>query len=59
MLQTSFGLISINSSMVSMVSIALGHKWRDLSIDANHISKQLILAEVSGKSVDNYYGTIY
>ena len=45
--------------MVSMVSIALGHKWRDLSIDANHISKQLILAEISGKSVDNYYGTIY
>ena len=59
MLQTSFGLISINSSTIFTVSMAMESPWKDLSIDTSHVSKQSILAEISGRSIDNYYGTIY
>ena len=36
--------------------MALESSWKDLSIVASHISRQLILAEIL---VGNYYGTVY
>ena len=33
--------------------------WKDLSIDTSHVLKQLIMAEISGRSTGNYYSTIY
>ena len=32
---------------------------KDLFIDASHILRQSVLAEISGRSTGNYYGTIY
>ena len=32
---------------------------KDLSINAGHISRQLILAEILGRSTSNYYSIIY
>jgi len=33
--------------------------WKDLLIDTKYVSRKLILAKISGKSVDNYYSTTY
>jgi len=33
--------------------------YENLLIDISHVLRQSILAEISGKLVDNYYGTIY
>ena len=57
--QTSFGHISINSSTILTVSMATESPWKDLLIDTSHISKQLIMAKILGKSTGNHYGTIY
>jgi len=57
--QTSFGHISINSSTVLMVLIAMESPQKDLSIYTSHILRQSILAEISGRSTGNYYGTVY
>ena len=53
--QTSFGHISINSSTILIVSTATKSPWKDLSINASYVSRQSILAEILGRSTDNYY----
>jgi len=45
--------------MILTVSMAMESSQKDLLIDASHISRQLILAEISGRSTGNHYGTIY
>jgi len=45
--------------MIFMVLIAMESPQKDLLIDASHVSRQLILAEISGRSTSNYYGTVY
>jgi len=57
--QTSFGHISINSSLILTVSMAMESPWKDLSIDTSHASKQSVLAEILGRSTGNHYGTVY
>ena len=57
--QTSFGHISINSSMILMVSKAMESPQKDLSIDASHILKQSILAEILSRLTGNHHITIY
>jgi len=42
MSQTSFSYISINSSTILMVLTATESPQKDLSIDANHVSRQSI-----------------
>jgi len=59
MLQTSFGHISINSSMILTVLTATESPWKDLSIDTSYVLKQSVLAEILGRSTSNHYGTIY
>jgi len=59
LLQTSFSQISINSLMILMVSMAPESPWKDLSINTSHVSKQLIMTKILGRSTDNYYSTIY
>jgi len=59
MSQTLFGHISINSSMILMVSMATESPQKDLLIDASHVLRQSILAEISGRSTSNHYGTVY
>jgi len=59
MSQTSFGHISINSSTISMVLMVPKSPYENLLIDISHVLRQSILAEISGKLVGNYYGTIY
>jgi len=39
--------------------MAMESPWKDLSIDTSHTSKQLVLAEILGRSTGNHYGTIY
>jgi len=58
-LQTSFKLIFTNLSMIFTVLTAPESSWKDLLINTSHISRQSIFAKILGKSVDNYYGTIY
>jgi len=57
--QTSFSQISINSLTILMVSIAPESPWKDLSINTSHVSKQSIMAKILGRSISNYYSTIY
>jgi len=57
--QTSFGHISISSSMILTVSMAPKSPWKDLSIDTSHVLKQLIMAKILGRSTGNHYSTIY
>ena len=57
--QTSFSHISINSSIILTVSTAMESPQKDLLINASHVLRWSILAEISGRSTDNYYGTIY
>jgi len=51
MSQTSFDHISINSSMILTVSMAMESPQNDLLIDASHISRQSILVEILGRSM--------
>jgi len=57
--QTSFKPISTNSSTILTVSTAMESPYKDFSINTSHISRQSILAKISGRSVDNHYGTIF
>ena len=57
--QTSFDHISINSLMILMALIATESLQKDLSIGASHILRQLIMVEILGRSIDNYYSTVY
>ena len=57
--QTSFGHISINSSTILTVSMAMESPWKDLLINTSHILKQSVLAEILGRSTGNYHGTVY
>jgi len=41
-----------------MVLIAMESPQKDLSIDASHVLRQLILTEILSKSTSNYYVTI-
>ena len=59
MSQTSFGHISINSLTILTALIAMESPWKYLLIDASHVLRQLILAEILGRSTSNYHGTIY
>jgi len=59
MSQTLFSHISINSSMIFIFSMATKQSWKDLLINTSHVSRQSILAEISGKSTGNHHGTIY
>jgi len=55
--QTSFGYISINSSIILTVLIAMESPQKDLSI--SYVLRQSVLAKISDKSIGNHYGTIY
>jgi len=55
-LQTSFGHIFINSLIILMVLIGIESP---LLINTSHISRQLVLAEILSRSIDNYYSTVY
>jgi len=57
--QTSFKPISINSLMILIVSMAMESPQKDLSIDTSHVLRQLVLAEMSGRSIDNHHSTVY
>jgi len=57
--QTSFDHISINSSIIFMVSMAIKSPENDFSINASHILRRSILAKISGRSTDNHHGTVY
>ena len=59
MSQTSFGHISINSLIILTVLTAMESPQEDLSIDASHVSRRSILAEISGRSTSNHYSTVY
>ena len=39
--------------------MAMESSQKDLLIDASHVLRQPILAEISDRSTSNYYGTIY
>jgi len=57
--QTLFSYISINSLTIPMVLTAIESPQKDLSIDASHVSRQSILAEILSRSTSNYYVTVY
>jgi len=57
--QTSFGHISINSLMILTVSMAVESPQKDLLIDTSYVSRQSILAKISGRSTGNYHSTVY
>jgi len=57
--QTSFGHISINYLTILTVLMAMESPQKDLSINASHVSRQLILAEILSRSTGNHYVTIY
>jgi len=42
-----------------MVLTTMESPQKDIFLNANHVSKWLILAEISGKSTSNHYGTVY
>ena len=57
--QTSFGHISISSSMIPMILMVPESPWKYFSIDTSHISKRSVMAEILGRSTSNHHGTIY
>ena len=59
MLQNLSGHISINSSIILTVSIAMESPQKDLLINASHVLRQLILVEILGRSTGNHYSTVY
>ena len=58
-LQISFRPISTNSLTISTVSMAIESPWKDILINTSHVLRQSILAKISGRSIGNYYGTVY
>ena len=42
-----------------MVLMAMENPQKDLLIDASHVSRQLILTEISGRLTSNHHGTVY
>jgi len=56
---TSFSHISINSSTILMVLMAIGSPQKDLLINTSHVLRQSILVEILGRSTGNHHGTIY
>jgi len=59
MSQTLFSHISINSSMILIVSKAIESPQKDLLINASHVSRQSILAKILSRSTSNYHVTVY
>jgi len=59
MSQTLFGYISINSSTILTVLMAMESTQKDLLINASHVSRQSTLAKISGRSTGNHHSTIY
>jgi len=59
MLQTSFSHISINSSTIPTVSMAMESPWKDLLIDTSHILRQSVLVEILSRSIGNHHVTVY
>jgi len=57
--QTSFGHISINSLTILTVLRATESPQKDLLINASHVPRQSILAEILSRSTGNHYVTIY
>jgi len=57
--QNLFGHISINSLMILMVSKAMESPQKDLLIDASHVLRQSILAEILNRSTGNHHVTVY
>ena len=57
--QTSFGHISINSSMILTVLRATESPQKDLSINTSHISRKSIMAEILSRSTGNHHVTVY
>jgi len=45
--------------MIFTVSMATESPQKDLLINTNHVSRQLILAEILSRSIDNYHVTVY
>jgi len=45
--------------MIFTVSMAMESPQKDLLINTNHVSRQLILAEILSRSIDNYHVTVY
>jgi len=45
--------------MILMILMATESPQKYLSIDASHISRKLVLAEILNRSIGNYYVTIY
>jgi len=59
MSQTSFGHISINSLTILIVLKATEIPQKNFLINASHISRQFILAEILSRSTGNHHVTIY
>jgi len=59
MSQTSFGHISINSLTILTVSKAMESPQKDLLINASHVLRQSILAEILSRLTGNHYVTVY
>jgi len=59
LLQTSFGHISINSLTILTVLKAIESPQKDLLIDASHVLRQSIMAEILSRSTGNHYVTVY
>jgi len=59
MSQTLFSHISINSLTILIVSKAMESSQKDLLINASHVSRQSILANILSRSTGNHYVTVY
>jgi len=59
MLQTLFGHISTNSSMILIVIMATESPQKDLLIDVSHILRRSILTKILSRSTGNHCVTVY
>ena len=59
MSQTLFSHISINSSTLFSVSMTTESLQKDLLIDASHVLRRSVVAEILNRSTDNHHVTIY
>jgi len=59
MSQTLFIYISINSLIILTVLMAMESPQKYISINTSHVLRQLVFAEILGRSTDNYHGTVY
>ena len=57
--QISFGHISINSLTILTVLKAMESPQKDLLINASHVLRQSIMAEILSRSTGNHHITIY